>query len=119
MDIFPGLDGGIQQYDAYANKVGYGWTVPILGNILAYPQSGFVEFGNCPYGDTFTLTVVDGETNKNVYTSGSITCDTTDGQYNYADFQVVDYTLKPGDILTVSHGTDSKELVITPEGTHT
>ena len=39
--------------------------------------------------------------------------------YHHASFQVVHYTMKPGDIVTGFHGSpNSKRLVITPEGTH-
>jgi hypothetical protein len=100
-----GIPGGVQRASA-----------DDIGNILAWPQNGSVELGNCPLFDEFTLTVFDGT--NTVYRTLPIPCVQREDGYHHASFQVVYYRLKLGDIVTVSNGTVSKELVITPEGTH-
>jgi peptide/nickel transport system substrate-binding protein len=89
-----------------------------IGNILANPQRGYVEYGNCTLDLEFTLTVVNGETGETVYTSNPSPCVLRDDGYHQVPFQIEGYVFKPGDLVTVSNGTEGKDLTITPEGTH-
>ena len=61
-----------------------------------------VELGHCNLGDAFTLIVDDGT--SIVYVSVPATCKLRADGYHHASFQVVHYTMKPGDIVTVLHG---------------
>jgi len=89
-----------------------------VGNILANPQSGYVEFGNCYLSWIYSLNVFDGKTGEITYSSNPSTCVLREDGYHLASFQIEGYTLKAGDSVHIGNDFMLRYLTITPEGTH-
>lgn len=96
-------------------------TNPNLGIIHAYPETDFVDFQGCLSGRTYILTIDDPSNGSGVDYSDAryATPPDWDPSACYVAFPLASFDLAAGQIVTITDGSSSRTLVVTPPGSIT
>jgi hypothetical protein len=105
VDIIPGMNGGISEYDVDGDNVGYGWHVP-NPRFDVRANTNEVQAWEWPIGDELTLVI-----NSQTFTD---TVDSWDSGLTFLEFNLSGIDIQSGQIVIVSDKVITKQTVVTP-----
>ena len=112
-DLFPGQELQVMQLDADGDTTVFKWHIP-NPRILTRANEDRLEGSDWVIGSTVTIEIDDPLTGPSPDKTVNATVETAPWNPNepWFEFNFNDYDLKPGDIVTATDGTHTKQLTI-------
>ncbi len=112
-DIVPGSEGRSEIRDELGNGTAVDWRAS-NPRFAAFPEWDFIEGWDWPLGALVHLSIDDPATpaDPDYVDDQTVGYHPEDPNTVWVGFELGEYDLKPGDVVTVSYGTTSKVLVV-------